>query len=262
MRIRTLKPGKVLEIGVGTGLLLSKLAPGALFIGDIRNSRLLRTFTTAVQAARADDADTVAVRRAVEQSLILGKELLAHHIPDIAGTDVQLKRGTAHNELTRYRYDAILYKAGITPRTLTHIPIPIPIQPWDQNIDALADQLRGERPDQLRVTDVPNTRIANDLAVQHALEAGTRPAAPQSAHVDLEAFHHLGDELGYWTAVTWSSHDAGAVDVTFVKARLLGEATPVGTYTRAECRRRHTPVHLGRQPRHHPRHRGPPHRTP
>ncbi|WP_346017274.1 AMP-binding protein, partial [Streptomyces sp. SID6137] len=213
-RIRALKPGRVLEIGVGTGLLLARLAPeceeywgtdfsptvvealrrhvdndpelarrvtlrvqaahehgelpqghfdtivlnsvvqyfpnagylhqvieqafrllapgGALFIGDIRNPRLLRTFTSAVQAACADDpGDTTAVRRAVEQSLVLEKELLvdpeyfaalAQHIPDLAGTDIQLKRGTVHNELTRYRYDATLYKTGITPHPLTEIP--------------------------------------------------------------------------------------------------------------------------------------------
>ncbi|MCF2437134.1 hypothetical protein LV779_36080 [Streptomyces thinghirensis] len=67
-----------------------------------------------MQTARAEDpSDTAAIRRAVEQSLVLEKELLVdpeyfsaltHHLPDLAGTDIQLKRGTAHNELTRYRY--------------------------------------------------------------------------------------------------------------------------------------------------------------
>ncbi|WP_374117444.1 amino acid adenylation domain-containing protein [Streptomyces sp. RKAG293] len=328
-RVRALKPGRVLEIGVGTGLLLAKLAPecdeywatdlsptvieamrchvdadpelagrvtlraqaahehdglpqghfdtvilnsvvqyfpnaeylrqvieqavhllvpgGALFVGDVRNPRLLRTFTTAVQAARADDADPAAIRRAVEQSLVLGKELLidpeyfttlTHHIPDIAGTDIQLKRGTAHNELTRYRYDATLYKTGINPHPLTHTPH----HPWNQNIDALAERLREERPDQLRVTSVPNTRIANDLAVQHAVEAGARRAAPHTAYVDLEEFHHLGDELGYWTAITWSSHDTGAVDVTYVNRGLLGDAAPIGTYAPAGSADAGTPL--------------------
>ncbi|MYW49317.1 class I SAM-dependent methyltransferase, partial [Streptomyces sp. SID161] len=113
------------------------LAPGgALFVGDVRNPRLLRTFTSAVQTARAEDpTDTAAVRRAVEQSLVLEKELLVdpeyftaltHHIPDLAGTDIQLKRGTAQNELTRYRYDATLYKTGITPHPLTDAPT----RPW------------------------------------------------------------------------------------------------------------------------------------
>ncbi|MFQ3562538.1 hypothetical protein QZN11_37845, partial [Streptomyces gramineus] len=98
--------------------------------------RLLRTFVSGVQTARAEDpSDTAAIRRAVEQSLVLEKELLvdpeyfsalAHHVPDLAGTDIQLKRGTAHNELTRYRYDATLYKTGITPHPLDDAPT----RPW------------------------------------------------------------------------------------------------------------------------------------
>uniref|UniRef100_UPI00292CB88C amino acid adenylation domain-containing protein n=1 Tax=Streptomyces herbicida TaxID=3065675 RepID=UPI00292CB88C len=315
-RIRGLKPGRVLEIGVGTGLLLAELAPeceeywgtdfsptvieelqrhldadpelarrvtlrvqsahehgelpqghfdtivlnsvvqyfpnarylqqvieqafrllapgGALFIGDVRNPRLLRTFTTAVQATRADDpTDTAAIRRAVEQSLVLEKELLvdpqyftalAHHIPDLAGTDIQLKRGTAENELTRYRYDATLYKTGITPHPLTDTPT----QDWDRDLDALAGQLRSERPGRLRVTGVPNSRIARDLAMQQALETGTAPAF--ACGVGLEDFRRLGEEHGYWTAVSWSPHDPAAVEVTYLRRDLLGDGVPVGAY--------------------------------
>ncbi|WP_305950743.1 alpha/beta fold hydrolase, partial [Streptomyces murinus] len=317
-RIRALKPGRVLEIGVGTGLLLARLAPeceeywgtdfsptvvgalrrhvdndpelarrvtlrvqaahehdelpqghfdtivlnsvvqyfpnagylhqvieqafrllapgGALFIGDIRNPRLLRTFTSAVQAACADDpGDSTAVRRAIEQSLVLEKELLVdpeyfaalgHHIPDLAGADIQLKRGTAHNELTRYRYDATLYKTGITPHPLTEIPT----HPWPRHLDALAEQLRTTRPEQLRVTGVPNARIAHDLAVRHALETGTAPAGPPVPGVDPEDLHRLGEEHGYRTAISWSTHDPATVDVTYVRSELLEERVAIGAY--------------------------------
>ncbi|MEU6990938.1 amino acid adenylation domain-containing protein [Streptomyces sp. NPDC046465] len=225
------------------------LAPGgALFIGDVRNPRLLRTFTSAVQAACADDpADTTAVRRAVEQSLVLEKELLvdpeyfaalAHHIPDLAGTDIQLKRGTAHNELTRYRYDATLYKTGITPHPLTDTPT----RPWPRKLDALAEQLRTTRPEQLRVTGVPNARIAHDLAVQHALEAGTAPTGPPAPGIDPEELHRLGEEHGYRTAVSWSTHDPAAVDVTYVQCGLLEDRVAVGAYAPAGTAGADTPL--------------------
>nr|WNA11485.1 nonribosomal peptide synthetase [Kitasatospora sp.] len=329
-RIRGLKPRRVLEIGVGTGLLLAKLAPeceeywgtdlsptviaalarhvdadpelarrvtlragaaheldglpvghfdtvvlnsvvqyfpnagylahvleqalhllapgGAVFVGDIRNPRLLRTFTTAVQTARADDpADSAAVRRAVEQSLVLEKELLvdpeyftalAHRVPDLAGVDVRLKRGAAHNELTRYRYDATLHKTGITPLHLADCAV----QPWPQDTEDLAGHLGTARPDRLRVTGVPNSRLATDLAARRALESGAAPAGPATAQPDLEDLHRLGDEHGYWTAVTWSAHQPETVELTYVRRDLLDGAVPVGTFAPAAGSNPATPL--------------------
>ncbi|MEU7427369.1 alpha/beta fold hydrolase, partial [Streptomyces sp. NPDC040750] len=317
-RIRALRPGRVLEIGVGTGLLLSGLAPeceeywgtdfspvvveelrrhvdavpelarrvrlrvqaahehgdlphghfdtivlnsvaqyfpnggyltqvvqqafrllapgGALFLGDLRNPRLLRTFASGVQTARAEDpSDTAAIRRAVEQSLVLEKELLvdpeyfsalAHHLSDLAGTDIQLKRGTAHNELTRYRYDATLYKTGITAHPLDDAPT----RPWTRDPGALAEHLDSARPDRLRVTGVPHARIAADLAAQRALESGTAPDVRDTADADPENLHRLGEKYGYWTAISWNGHDQTTLDLTYVKRELLGEGVPVGAY--------------------------------
>ncbi|MEU6072135.1 amino acid adenylation domain-containing protein, partial [Streptomyces sp. NPDC047082] len=220
------------------------LAPGgALFIGDVRNPRLLRTFTTAVQATRADDpTDTAAIRRAVEQSLVLEKELLvdpqyftalAHHIPDLAGTDIQLKRGTAENELTRYRYDATLYKTGITPHPLTDTPtLSWTVHPdTDANLGRLARALEIERPAALRVTGVPNPRLVHELAIRQALDEGAPPPTGTAcAPAGTEVFHELGDEHGYWTGITWNTHDPDTIDVVFADRSRLADGVPLGTY--------------------------------
>ncbi|MEU3202255.1 condensation domain-containing protein, partial [Streptomyces sp. NPDC006996] len=150
-----------------------------------------------------------------------------------AGTDIQLKRGTAHNELTRYRYDATLYKTGITSRSLDDTPT----RPWLAHTDAQANlhdlrqQLSAERPEELRLTGVPNPRLVHELAVRQALEDGTPlPDRPTASATGLEIFHALGDEHGYWTGITWNTQDADAADVVFVdRSRLSGRA-PVGTY--------------------------------
>ncbi|MEU6485709.1 amino acid adenylation domain-containing protein [Streptomyces sp. NPDC046887] len=219
---------------------LRVLAPGgSVFVGDLRNPRLLRTFTSAVQTARATDPDdTPAIRRAVEQSLVLEKELLVdpeyftaltHHLPDLAGTDIRLKDGTARNELTRYRYDAVLHKSG--PGTLLHPLTNAPVEAWTGDVSALAHRLRTERPTELRITGVPNPRIAAELALQQALEAdATTPPPPSEAGTDLAEFAALGVEHGYWTAATWNTHEAGAVDVVLVARDRLGDRVPVGVY--------------------------------
>ncbi len=97
---------------------LSLLRPGgSLFIGDIRNLRLMRLFHTAVESRRM--ADPVAVRAAAERSIALENELLvdpeffavaARVFAGIDRVDIWLKRGRFHNELTRYRYDVVVSK--------------------------------------------------------------------------------------------------------------------------------------------------------
>ncbi|MFI0243184.1 condensation domain-containing protein, partial [Streptomyces sp. NPDC016845] len=142
-------------------------------------------------------------------------------------------RGTAHNELTRYRYDATLYKTGIT----THALDDAPARPWlahadtQANLDGLRQELMSDRPAELRLTGVPNPRLTHELAVWQALEDGTplpdRRTAPATG---IEAFRALGDELGYWTGITWNTRDTDAVDVVLVDRGLLAGRAPVGTY--------------------------------
>ncbi|MFH8407405.1 amino acid adenylation domain-containing protein [Streptomyces sp. NPDC018019] len=329
-RIRALRPRRVLEIGVGTGLLLARLAPdcetywgtdfsasaieelrrhvsrdpglagrvelrtqaaheadglpagyfdtivlnsvaqyfpnagylqevvelamrllapgGALFVGDVRNVRLLRTLTTAVHVNRAADAhDVAALRRAVERSVVLEKELLVapefftalrDRLPDAAGVDIRLKRGQHHNELTRYRYDVTLHKRGAAVLSLGGAPE----HDWtdrDGGLAALRRYLDGERPDRLRVTGVPNTRVAYEAGLARVVQDGGDPAAapPDGGHPaapDVEAFHALGESLGYWVGATWSAGAPDRLDVAFVRAGLADGAAPVDTYVPAD----------------------------
>ncbi|MBM7168736.1 alpha/beta fold hydrolase, partial [Streptomyces sp. G44] len=151
---------------------------------------------------------------------------LAHHVPARAGPATRPRRGTAPTEPTRSRYDAPLYKTGIPPPPLDDAPT----RPWTRDLDALAEHLGSARPDRLRVTGIPHTRIAADLAAQRALDPGTAPDARDTAGADPEALHRLGDTYGYWTAISWNGHDPATLDLTCVKRELLGGSVPVGAY--------------------------------
>ncbi|MGI8312745.1 amino acid adenylation domain-containing protein [Saccharopolyspora hattusasensis] len=215
-------------VEVLTGL-TGLLAPGgSMFLGDIRNLRLQRVMATAVQTRRAGSStDEATLRRAIEQTMITDKELLIDPdffaglpelLPDIAGVDIQIKRGTHHNELTRYRYDVVVRKAPATVLELDHADV----LDWTRHTGGLAElgvQLDERRPAQLRVTGVGNHRIAEDLALAGAVGEDT---------IDPEEFFELGRQHGYWVGATWSASAAEALDFLFVDGVITA---PSGTYS-------------------------------
>ncbi|MFC8226301.1 non-ribosomal peptide synthase/polyketide synthase [Streptomyces sp. NPDC057287] len=219
------------------GKLMGLLAPGgALFVGDVRNLRLLRPLATAVELHRAGDgSDRAAVRRAVEQALRVEKELLVdpdffsvlrEHGTDIGAMAVEVKRGRHHNELTRYRYDVTLHKPLVTPAS----PTASVELAWGHQITGTAGlrELLAQPPAEvLRITGVPNRRVAGEAALARAVQDEDGPLAElleqlhapeESSLPDPEDFHTLGREFGRTVAVTWSATAADAVDVVLTGA--------------------------------------------
>ncbi|MFD7630695.1 amino acid adenylation domain-containing protein, partial [Streptomyces sp. NPDC059851] len=211
--------------------LMRLLAPGgALFVGDVRNLRLLRPLATAVQLHRADTgADLPSVRRAVEQALLVEKELLVD--PDffavlreggtVDAVTVEVKRGRHHNELTRYRYDVTLHKQPAVP-TAPAAPQELT---WGRDVTdlvGLRELLTRRGPVPVRIVGVPNRRVAREAALARAVQNGDGTLAelldrlhgPDNVDVpDPEDLHALGDELGRRVDVTWSAGAPDALDV-------------------------------------------------
>ncbi|MFC9156620.1 non-ribosomal peptide synthase/polyketide synthase [Streptomyces bauhiniae] len=294
-RIRELRPRRVLEIGVGSGLLLSRLAPdceaywgtdlseeavraltaqvaevpeladrvtlsarpahdlaglpegyfdtvvvnsvvqyfpggdyltgvlrdaaallapgGALFIGDVRNLRLLRTLSAAVEGHRTEGDDKEALRAAVDRAVAWEGELLVD--PDYFAAldgftaDIRIKRGTHHNELTRYRYDVVL-------RPGTPVAHDVPETPWPDlgSPEALSGLLAAtDRP--LRVTGIPNARLADDLGALAALDDSSRTATGPYG-IDPETLHEIAARHGHRAHLTWAGDaEDGALDALF-----------------------------------------------
>ncbi|MFE7309674.1 amino acid adenylation domain-containing protein, partial [Streptomyces sp. NPDC057546] len=230
------------------GKLMRLLAPGGtLFIGDVRNLRLLHPLAAAVQLHRAGDgADRAAVRRAVEQAVRVEKELLVDpdfftvlrkHGTDIGAVAVEVKRGRHHNELTRYRYDVTLHKPPVAPET----PSRSVELAWARQIAGPAGlrELLAQPPAEvLRITGVPNRRVVREAALARAVQDGDGPLAellerlhaPEECDLpDPEDFHALGREFGRAVAVTRSATAADAVDVVFADPRTL-HGSPVELY--------------------------------
>ena len=191
------------------------LAPGgAVFIGDVRNHSLQGAFQTAVALAGTPSADTAEIRQRVQRALLSEPELLlapeffttwaAGHA-SVAGLDIEVKRGSADNELTRYRYDVTIHKTPTPVRSLAAAPS----WAWTQcaGLSGLHSRLAAEHPAVVRVTDIPRAGLIADVLVEHALATddvvadtggSPHPATP-------EELHRVGAAAGYDVAVTWGA---------------------------------------------------------
>ncbi|MET9503386.1 amino acid adenylation domain-containing protein [Streptomyces sp. NPDC006622] len=221
-----------LERVIGGALRL--LAPGgAVFLGDVRDLRLQRTFVTGVQAARGrahDNPDEL--RRAVEHGVLLEQELLVDpdlftvlqgRLPELTGHSVQVRRGRAHNEMTRYRYDVVLRKQGSPVHRITEAGQ----RPWPADGPAgLAALLGGERPAAVRVTGIPNGRIAHEAALAQAVREGTPLPGTPAGGVEPEELYDLAAAHGYRVWVTWSPSDPTALEAVFADAAAAAPVDP------------------------------------
>jgi SAM-dependent methyltransferase/acyl carrier protein len=213
------------------------LAPGgALFIGDVRNHTLQGAFQTGVALARATTTDADDIRQRVQRAMLGEPELLlapeffttwaAEH-PSVGGLDIQVKRGWADNELSRYRYDVI---AHLTPTPVCSLS-DAPTWSWTDcaGLSGLHTELTSRRPAVVRVSAIPRASVIADVGVEQALADGL-PLADALVHAGAtdmadtatpEQLHHLGETAGYQVAVTWGAAP-GTVDAVFIASTVAG----------------------------------------
>jgi SAM-dependent methyltransferase len=221
---------------------------GRIFIGDVRHLGLLPVFHGAVQLAKAPPEASVRwLKRRVALAIEQDRELvidpkfffaLSESIPRIAGVEVLLKRGPSDNELTRYRYDVVLHvgDAG-SPVSRTTLPV-VEWQAGGDTAAELVSRFDAQQFSAARILDVPNRRVARDLAAVRMLWSAAdrelvkdlrkRTALETSTGVDPEEFWKLSDGLAYHVRVGWSPDAAeGRFDVALVdRKRALDAPSP------------------------------------
>jgi amino acid adenylation domain-containing protein len=208
---------------------------GKLFIGDLRHVGLLSMFHNAVQLGKA--AATVNVgqlRRRVARSIAQDRELvidpeffeaLPGRLPGISDVIVQIKRGQASNELTRYRYDVVLQKGeAITPCPQCEV------LEWEAlgSASVLQAVLTERRPSAVRVRGIPNNRLVREAEAQRLIETSEesveasairrRVNAVQGVGIDPQQLWEWGEAQGYEVQVSWSASPE-KVDAVFLNRR-------------------------------------------
>ncbi|MBV9791548.1 MAG: amino acid adenylation domain-containing protein, partial [Chloroflexi bacterium] len=208
------------------------VAPGGtIFIGDVRSLPLLEAFHASVNFYQSSSALTSAQLLQRIQTRLMHEEELAidpafftalqQQLPQISLVEARLKRGRNDNELTRFRYDAVLH---IGPPDTP--PTPAQTLDWQQaalSVDAVRQLLAEQTPDTLLIRRVPNARVQADVALAARLRAaeGTETVGDlrrgvSSGGIEPEDLWALSAELPYAVGIGWSGAGAdNCFDVTF-----------------------------------------------
>ncbi|MGW2649301.1 amino acid adenylation domain-containing protein [Streptomyces sp. NPDC001393] len=224
---------------------LPLLAPGgSLLLGDLRNLDLARCFQTGIALARPGAArgEREALRRAIDQQVATETELLlspalfdalARDLPAVRAVDVRAKRGRHHNELTRYRYEAVLSTAAPVADLTT-----APALRWGRDVAATADvehHLTTERPAVLRLAGVPNRRLHDEYAAMQSLfdPRESIDLAPQDAPApDPETLCETAERLGYRALPTWGE-SPDLLDIVLLDPEQVPAGRLTGVYAAA-----------------------------
>ncbi|HEX8191019.1 MAG TPA: amino acid adenylation domain-containing protein [Pyrinomonadaceae bacterium] len=201
-----------------------RVAPGGfVFVGDVRCRRLLREFYTSLELSQAAPATAagqlrqgVGARAEQEEELALDPDFFraaGRELEGVGRVEVLLKRGGAHNELTKFRYDVILHVVDGGRAAGQEVPA----HDWGREgltLPVLRELLERERPDALRVLRVPNARLGADVSAARMLSGEGAPATAAALRealrardaeqeVDPEEFWNLESELPYTVELYW-----------------------------------------------------------
>jgi SAM-dependent methyltransferase len=213
--------------------LVDLLAPGGhIFVGDVRSFSLLEAFHASVQMLQAGgDTPLPELRERVGKLVREERELvidpgfftaLRRRLPRIGRVEIQLKRGRYKNELTRFRYDAVLHldtAAAAEPETWLD---------WREaglSAAALRARLAEEQPASLGVRGIPNARHAAETRAVELLRSDKGGATVDDllaavravrGGVEPEDLWALGKDLPYTVELGWREGTAdGAYRAVF-----------------------------------------------
>jgi ubiquinone/menaquinone biosynthesis C-methylase UbiE/acyl carrier protein len=211
---------------------------GVIFVGDVRSSPLLEAFQLSVDLHQApDDLPTKLLWQRVRRNISQEEELavdpaffnaIRNKLTRISHADVLLKRGWAQNELTRFRYDAILYvephEQSFANTAWLH---------WTKGKLTLASvrqHVLNNGLAALGVAGIPNARVLPELWSAASLARSEGPATAGELRHTIEAmranalhpetFWELTKELSCSVDIAWSNTDGpGFFDVLLQRLR-------------------------------------------
>ena len=233
---------KVLE-----GALKSVEDGGYIFIGDVRNYRLLDLYHTSVQEFKAEPTLTgIELRQVIQQYISQEEELLVdpaffyklkEYFPNVSDVRVYLKHGRYQNELTRFRYDVVI---EVGDKRKTEEEIEWIDWPGEQmSLEKVGDILSESNPEVIGFKSIPNARLDRECKVMEWLvsdQAGNESVGQFRDDVALrwddgiepDDILDLCNDLGYWVEICLSSTDTNGGYNAVLRRQEEGKIPSIG----------------------------------
>ncbi len=220
---------------------------GAIFLGDLRSLPLLAAFHTSLELYQADPAtplsrlrQKVHARHLDEGELAIDPDFftaLRERLPKLGPIEIHLKHGRAHNELTGFRYQAVL-RVG----TGREEPVQDGALDWRRErltLAALRRRLAEEAPPVVRLRNIPNARVAADAAaarllreapegIETAADLRRRAAEAALGAVEPQDLWDLAKDLPCEVELSWAEQGAdGSFDAVLWSRSSAPKALPL-----------------------------------
>gem|GEM_PF-2374775 len=219
-----------------------KIGTGFIFIGDVRDFRLLGEFHTAVQIykhrngsipAHIDIGQTARHNIKNDKELLISPEFFiafANARPYVCRADILPKRGLSTHEMNRFRYDVILQ---IGPAA-TARPLPLPWQAYTSGM-TLEDKLAAGA-DITAIHNFPNQRVVSECGLTDFLSQDNAALLSEyekrnRRYADiqtLEDLHAIAATHGYRISASLSLDDKSGLDLVFFQT--AGNAVKQAVY--------------------------------
>jgi SAM-dependent methyltransferase len=208
---------------------------GRVFVGDEPNLTLLPVFASSVAISQASDEisirelrDQIQRRIQIEPQLILSPayfDSLQTRFPRLSNVEIHLRRDRADNEMSKYRYNAILHVGERRKVDCTFTFLDWTDQEWDLNeIRAILE--RNPR-DCVGLKRVRNSRLIKDLAMLEKIRTADptqtvrelREAGDEDAHLGIhpQDLIDLGGRSDRKVVLSWKAcRSDGSYDAVFI----------------------------------------------
>jgi len=186
---------------------------GAIFLGDVRSLALLEAYHYAIAASRRLNEQPGALKRLARQQADSEEELIlsprffseiTRRSSVIQSCEVRPRRGMVDNELSRYRFDAVLYCGT------SHDPISLNWIDWGGlgNLHELDKKLAG-LDGTLAVAGIPDERLRAVLAIADRNEVSTIDG------LHPEVIHTIARRHAVTAWIGIANSQSGTLDVVF-----------------------------------------------